>query len=204
MMRNENMIEPQNPQCVQTSVMASADIQEITFKMVFSVPDGYSCFTEKSQDKFTSKIKETLNLIESGIGFGCFGIKMEVDNINDIEFQKNIINKIALSILKLEKIKKPKPAKPPYATYSTVFKIRDRVTLEQVNYTDNRMFQNLNLRDYACCISTCDKLKQNVEAMKSINGFSIYGFGSHLSINFKQGLKFTEIEIKEFMKKYDL
>ncbi len=27
-MRNENMIEPQNPQCVQTSVMTSADKEE--------------------------------------------------------------------------------------------------------------------------------------------------------------------------------
>ena len=191
-------------QSCQTAVIASADVQEITFKMVFSVPDGYSCFTEKSQEKFTEKIKEQFDLIESGIGFGCFGIKIEVDKIEKIEVQKTVINEFALSILKLEKIKKPKPVKPPYATYSTIFKIRDRVTLEQVNYTDNRMFQNLNLRDYACSRSICDKLKQNIEAMKSINGFSIYGFGSHLSINFKQGIKFTEIEINDFIKKYDL
>jgi len=151
MTQNNNQIKP-IAKSLQMAVIDSADIQEITFKMVFSVPDGYSCFTEKSQDKFTSKIKENLNLIESGIGFGCFGIKIEVDNINDIEFQKNIINEIALSTLKLEKIKKPKPPRKQ-DVYSVVFDLSGTegfglktILLKQVIYSDDRLFQSLILK----------------------------------------------------------
>lgn len=208
MIQDNNKIQD-DAQSLQMAVIDSADIQEITFKMVFSVPDGYSCFTEKSQDKFTSKIKETLNLIESGIGFRCFGIKMEVDNINDIEFQINIINEIALSTLKLEKIKKPKPPRKQ-DVYSVVFDLSGTegfglktILLKQVIYSDDRLFQSLILK--ANCLngrSKIDRIKKDSELMEIIHDMVLFNFGDDaLSITFRKGLTFSENQILDFTKK---
>ena len=198
----------QTSQLPQTAVIASADIQEITFKMVFSVPDGYSCFTDKSEEKFTTKIKENFNLVESGLGFGCFGIKIEVDNINEIEFQKNKINEIALSILKLKPIKKPKPLKPPYAKYSIISNLSEKapykeVIFHQVNYTDGRMFQKISINDNCLnCRLIFDTIKNNSELKNKVNDMVSTSFGDKsLCITFKQGLILTEEEVLDFINK---
>lgn len=192
----------------QTPVIASADIQEITFKMVFSVPEGYSCFTDKSQEKFTTVIEDKFNLVESGIGFGCFGVKIEVDNINDIEIQKTKINDIALSTLKLKPIKKPKPPKPPYATYSTIADLSDKapykeVIFHQVNYADNRMFQIISI-DSFCTNSRLifETINNNPELKNKVHDMVSTSFGDKsLCITFKQGLILTEEEVLDFINK---
>lgn len=207
-MSKNNSNTDQAKQSCKTGVIASADIQEITFKMVFSVPDGYSCFTDKSEEKFIAIIKDKFNLIESGIGFSCFGIKIEVDNINDIEIQKNKINEIALSTLKLKPIQKPKPPKPPYATYSRIADLSDKtpykeVIFHQVNYTDNRMFQKISIDDF-CPNSRLifDTIKNNPELNNKVFEMVSTSFGDKsLCITFKQGLVLTEEEVLDFINK---
>ena len=198
----------QAKQSCKAGVIASADIQEITFKMFFSVPEGYSCFTDKSQEKFTSVIDDNFNLVESGIGFGCFGVKIEVDNINDIEIQKTKINEIALSTLKLKPIQKPKPPKPPYATYSTIADLSDKspykkVIFHQVNYTDNRMFQMVSIDDF-CPNSRLifETIENNPELKNKVRDMVSTSFGDKsLCITFKQGLILTEEEVLDFINK---
>ena len=198
----------ENPASCQNAVIASADIQEITFKMVFSVPEGYSCFTDKSEEKFITIIKDNFNLIESGIGFSCFGIKIEVDNINDIEIKKNKINEIALSTLKLKPIEKPKPPKPPYAKYSTISNLSEKasykeVIFHQVNYTDGRMFQKISIDDF-CPNSRLifETIKNNPELKNKVHDMVSTSFGDKsLCITFKQGLVLTEEEILDFINK---
>jgi len=67
MMRNENMIEPQNPQCVQTSVMQSALLSKIKIALRnkigkyykhfnFYFKDGCFCFKEKTQSEFMESV----------------------------------------------------------------------------------------------------------------------------------------------------
>lgn len=200
--------ETQNPQLPQNAVIASADIQEITFKMVFSVPEGYSCFTDKSEEKFTAIIKDNFNLVESGIGFSCFGIKIEVDNVNDIEIKKNKINEIALSTLKLKPIKEPKPPKPPYAKYSIISNLSEKapykeVIFHQVNYTDGRMFQKISIDDF--CPNNrliFETIKNNPELKNKVHDMVSTSFGDKsLCITFKQGLFLTEEEVLDFINK---
>lgn len=206
-MKNSS-IESHSEPLQQHDVIASADIQEITFKMVFSVPDGYSCFTDESEEKFTNIVNDNFKLVESGIGFGCFGIKIEVDNINDIEIQKTKINDIALSTLKLKPIQKPKPPKPPYATYSTIADLSDKapykeVIFHQVNYTDNRMFQKVSIDDL-CPNSRLifETIKNNPELKNKVHDMVSTSFGDKsLCITFKQGLILTEEEVLDFINK---
>lgn len=192
----------------QTPVIASADIQEITFKMIFSVPDGYSCFTDKSEEKFTTIIKDNFNLVESGIGFSCFGIKIEVDNVNDIEIKKNEINEIALATLKLKRIKKPKPPKPPYAKFSTISNLSEKapykeVIFHQVNYTDGRMFQKISICDFWLnCRLIFETITKNPELKNKVHDMVSTSFGGEsLCITFKQGLVLTEEDVLDFINK---
>jgi hypothetical protein len=205
--QDQNSVKPDTQSC-QMAVIDSADIQEITFKMVFSVPDGYSCFTDKSEEKFTTIIKDNFNLVESGIGFSCFGIKIEVDNVKDIEIQKNKINKIALSTLKLKPIEKPKTQRKQ-DVYSVVFDLSGTegfglktILLKQVIYSDDRLFQSLILK--GTCLNgrnVINKIKDDSELNKIVHDMVMFNFGSDdLSITFKKDLTFKEKQILEFVK----
>lgn len=179
------------------------EIQEIQFKLLFSVPEGYSCFTEKSQDKFLKLLEGNFNVIESGIGFGCFGIKVEVNSPELIESYTKEIKVLAKMVLKLEKIKPPTPPRKK-DEYSIVFDLLSKtnfgvneIYLKQVIYSDDRIFQSLIVK--GSCVASrnrMNKIKEDLELNTIIKEIVSFNFGDGaLSVTFNQGLSFNENEI---------
>jgi hypothetical protein len=186
----------------------TANLQEIQFKIIFDVPEGYSCYTEKSQETFLGIIEQLYNVRESGNGFGCFGIKVEVDTPEEINSTKMHIESMGKTILKLEKIKPPAPPKRK-DEYSNVFDLMDKVTLglkeiylKQVIYTDDRLFQTLIMK--GSCVANRDRMKaikKHAELKDIVSAVVSFNFGvSALAVTFNKGLTFTENEMIEIAK----
>jgi hypothetical protein len=185
----------------------TADLQEIQFKILFDVPEGYSCFTEKSQDKFLEIIDQLYNVQESGNGFGCFGVKIEVETPELINLTKTHIEAIGKTILKLEKIKPPAPPRKK-DVYTTVFDLLgktqlglEKLQLNQVIYSDDRLYQTL-LIEGSCLNSRAKfaKIKETLELTSIISDMVNYKFGDAMAFTFNKGLTFTEDEIIEVAK----
>lgn len=185
-----------------------ASLQEIQFKILFDVPEGYSCFTEKSQDKFLEIIDQLYNVRESGNGFGCFGVKIEVETPELINLTMTKIEQIGKTILKLEKIKPPTPPrKQDQRTIVTEFEQGDRFNLDQLQhgqiiYSDDRLFQTAYLNaKFWDMRAVIERIKKRPELMAQIHDMVMPSFfGYSLYITFKQETKYTETEFREFVK----
>lgn len=185
-----------------------ASLQEIQFKIIFDVPEGYSCYTEKSENIFLGIVEQLYNVQESGNGFGCFGIKVEVDTPEDISSTKLHIEALGRTLLKLEKIKPPAPPRKK-DVYTTVFDLLgktqlglEKLQLNQVIYSDDRLYQTL-LIEGSCLNSRAKfaKIKETLELTSIISDMVNYKFGGGaMAFTFNKGLTFTEDEIIEIAK----